>query len=814
MGDLVGLYNETLVVLSIALSVVASSIGLHLIRQVTKAQGARRRVIGTAFLIGILVWLVHFIGIQAFIPPVTATFHLGYVAASTMIAMFGAYIVLADLVHQPYQRLEWFRFLVSGTLFGLSLILMNYLSMAGMFQQFGLRLESMRFFAAILLAVGVVFASMRFALQLRDETSRVSKKWTLWGGLVMGTALSGITWTMASSVTFYAPQNAHAEFAFFTEQSSWQPFTFQIALLIALGFLPSLFDVKRFALQTVRLRENEQYYRSLFDHNPDAVFMLDSEGQFVSVNPVCEQVSGYRVEELMRMKFLRLIMPDDVKRALQNYGQSIKGESQHFEIAIRHKQGHRVDLYVTNVPILVDGRQVGVYGIARDITERKQAEEQINYMAYHDALTGLPNRRLFRDRLTDALARARRKGHLVGVMFIDLDRFKIINDSMGHAFGDLLLKHVAERLTNCVGGHGSVARMGGDEFTILLPDLHGADVAVQIVRDILESIRLPIVLEGQELQVTISIGCAFYPNDGEDVETLMRHADIAMYRAKEQGRNNYELYTPRMNDLVLERLAFENDLRKAIAAEEFVLYYQPQMSTSSGDVVGVEALVRWMHPRRGMVSPAQFIPLAEETGLIIPLGQWVLKTACAQNKAWQEVGFAPVRISVNLSMSQFKQQDLVEMIGKTLTETGLEPRYLELELTESIAMQNADKAFEKLNQLKAMGIGIAIDDFGTGYSSLSYLKKLPIHTLKIDKTFVHNLTIDVHDGAITSSIIAMAHNLKLNVIAEGVETDEQLDFLRMQNCDQIQGYLLSPPLPKEEFEQQVLYRTLRDRNEE
>jgi diguanylate cyclase (GGDEF)-like protein len=435
--------------------------------------------------------------------------------------------------------------------------------------------------------------------------------------------------------------------------------------------------------------------------------------------------------------------------------------------------------------------------------ERERAEATVEHQAHYDLLTNLPNRTTFHDRLTVALAQAGRNRKMLAVLFVDLDRFKTIVDTLGHTMGDQLLRSVAERLGEHLEAGDTLARLGGDEFVILLPHINRTDRAVRVAQRILEAIKPPFHFGNQELHVTMSIGITLYPYDGEDVDTLLKNADTALYRAKEQGRNNYQLYTPAMNARAFERLALENSLRKALERNEFSLYYQPQIDMRSGVIVGVEALLRWQHPDLGIVYPSEFISIAEETGLIMKLGEWVTHTACAQNQAWQKAGLPAMTMAVNLSSRQFQQQDLVENVAKTLKETGLAPRWLEMEITEGIAMQNADYTNVLLRGLKEMGIRVALDDFGPGYSSLSYLKKFPIDTLKIDQSFVRDLNTDPNDAAIANAVIVLAHSLKLKVVAEGVETVEQETFLRGHQCDAYQGFLFSAPLPADSFEMLV-----------
>ena len=433
-------------------------------------------------------------------------------------------------------------------------------------------------------------------------------------------------------------------------------------------------------------------------------------------------------------------------------------------------------------------------GHIRDISERKKAEERLTYLAHYDALTGLPNRNLFQEQLSLASGRAKRSGQMLALMFLDLDRFKEINDTLGHAAGDLLLKAIARLLKGSLRGIDSIARLGGDEFTIIVEDITDVDQVITIAEKVKAAFSDAIVIDGRELFVTASIGISM-DTGGLDVDALLQTAGIAMHLAKEEGRNTYEFYASEMNAGRVGRLDMEILLRRAVARQEFVLHYQPIMAVGEDRIVGVEALIRWNSPELGFVSPAQFIPLAEETGLIVPIGEWVLSTACLQAKAWQNQGIRPLTMSVNLSPRQFRQKNLVEMIAGVLEKTGLDASLLDLEITEGMIMHRADQAVAVLERLHKLGVRLSVDDFGTGYSSLSYLKRFPVQTLKIDRSFVNGLTADGDDGSIVTAIVAMAKSLKLEVIAEGVETPEQLAFLARLHCDKYQGYLFSRPIP-------------------
>ncbi|WP_165912716.1 sensor domain-containing protein [Effusibacillus lacus] len=563
------------------------------------------------------------------------------------------------------------------------------------------------------------------------------------------------------------------------------------------GIVRDITDKKRAKLQ---LEESEQRYKSIVENNSDAIYSVDLYGKLLTVNPAAEKLTGYHAKELCNRNMIELVVPEDVEKAITHFNKAKAGDPQDYEVSVIHNEGQILQIHVKNVPIVVNNRIVGVYGIARDVTARNKAIETINHMAYHDILTDLPNRRFFQEQLRVGLQHAKAQGEKLAVVFLDLDRFKVINDTYGHGAGDRLLQIIADRLQDCRGDNEVVARMGGDEFTLLIPGIKEAEDALGTVQRVFRALKEPIFINGLEVHITTSIGIAVYPNDGEDAETLMKHADSAMYRAKEQGKNNYQFFAPVLSSDWVQWLTLENDLRKALERKEFKIYYQPQISIRTGRVIGLEALIRWHHPEKGLISPAQFIPLAEETGLIVPIGEWVLWEACRQNREWQDAGYAKMRIAVNTSARQFQQGNLAQTVQNVLRETGLDPRWLELELTESAAMHQAENVIDILQQIKKLGVSISIDDFGTGYSSLNYLKRFPVDFLKIDQTFVHDINQDSDDAVIVNAMIAVAHSLNLKVVAEGVETQEQLDFLKQRRCDVVQGYFFSKPVPGEEIE--------------
>jgi diguanylate cyclase (GGDEF)-like protein/PAS domain S-box-containing protein len=559
------------------------------------------------------------------------------------------------------------------------------------------------------------------------------------------------------------------------------------------------------------LREREQQLsisnhhlklaQKVFDTTAEGILVTDDRNRIESVNPAFTRITGYEAAEVLGAKpsILKSGQHDphfyrEMWAALELSG-AWQGE-----IWNRRKNGEVFPEWLSISTVRdPEGRITNYVAIFTDITARKEAEDRVRHLAYHDALTGLPNRSLFLEHLDHALHHAHRQGSRVALMFLDLDRFKLINDTLGHAMGDKLLVETARRLSGCVREGDTVSRLGGDEFTVILEDLRSATDAAAIARKIIDTLSQPMVLDGHELFSTPSIGISLYPNDSTQAETLLKQADAAMYRAKERGRHNYQFYTPDMNARAFERLALENKLRRALEREELVLHYQPRVDILSRKVTGMEALVRWNHPDFGLIPPADFIPIAEESGLIVPIGEWVLHTACAQNKRWQEQGFPKLCMAVNISARQFKHAKLVESVRRALDETGLDPACLELEITESIAMEHADESVKKLRELKTMGVRLSMDDFGTGHSSLSYLKQFPIDSLKIDKSFIQDTSQGSKDAAIAVAISAMAEQLHLKVITEGVETQEQLSFLVGNQSGEVQGFYFSHPLPAEEF---------------
>jgi diguanylate cyclase (GGDEF)-like protein/PAS domain S-box-containing protein len=552
---------------------------------------------------------------------------------------------------------------------------------------------------------------------------------------------------------------------------------------------------------SARKRAEEQMRKlsSAVEQTADAVMITDVRGAIEYVNPAFERMTGYRAAELLgRTPQLLAAGASGEARDDEHWRRAQGGEPVSEVVTNRRRDGTQYYEERTITPIKdADGCVTHLVATGRDITARMEAEKRLAHLAHHDLLTDLPNRVLFLDRLKQALARARWHDRQVAVLFLDVDRFKNINDSLGHEAGDALLCQFAERLLGCLRDGDTLARFGGDEFVILLDDLAGSAEVGALAARMLESLDLPFEVNGNRLHVTGSIGISLFPHDGEDSSALLKNADVAMYRAKDAGRNHYAFYSAEMTARVFERLNMENSLRQALARHELVLHYQPQVDARSGRVVGVEALLRWRHPALGLVLPDRFVPLLEETGLILPVGQWVLRTACAQLAAWRRAGLAPARVSINLSSRQFEAPGLAEQIRTILADHGLPPDSLEVEITESMLMPHSGVGRQAFETLAALGVRLAVDDFGTGYSSLSYLRRASIDALKVDRSFVLDLPADPDDAAVTQAIVSLGHSLRLELIAEGVETPGQRAFLQSLGCHLMQGNLFSPPLPAE-----------------
>jgi len=559
------------------------------------------------------------------------------------------------------------------------------------------------------------------------------------------------------------------------------------------AFIRDISDAKR-AQQELESREKR--FRTIVEKSWSGVMLLNDElnMQFAGAS---SHILGYDDESLLGKSFVTYVHPHDFAGAHSSLRQLVQQEVAvvHHEMRFRHRSGNWIWLEIFAQNMIDDPSVSAIVLNYRDISQRKEAERQLEYQAYYDSLTGLPNRLLFRDRVVNALPAARRNRLGLAIMYLDLDHFKLVNDALGHSIGDLLLADVAWRLKACLRASDTVSRIGGDEFAVLINELTATDAVAGIARKVLDSLAAPFSIGGHELFITASIGVSFYPADGDEVETLLKCADAAMYRAKELGRNRAQIFTQSMNERYTRRLTLEQNLHHAIERQELEVFYQPVYDRAKRRITSVEALVRWNDPVRGLVEPSEFISLAEETGMIVPIGEFVLRRTCKQLREWHEAGLSWMHAAVNISAVQLQQHGFVDMVLKTIEESGLTPNMIELEVTETVAIQNIDVSMKVLRVLKERGVGIAIDDFGTGQSSLVYLKQFPIDTIKIDKEFLRDLATDDTAAAIVSSVINLAHTMRLSVVAEGVETEEQYSLLRYYACDRMQGYLFSRPMP-------------------
>jgi diguanylate cyclase (GGDEF)-like protein/PAS domain S-box-containing protein len=564
-----------------------------------------------------------------------------------------------------------------------------------------------------------------------------------------------------------------------------------------------------------QLENSEKMYRYLVDSSPDIIYTLNHEGKFTFINDRAYQLLGYKREELIGQHYSILVHDEDLERARYVFNERRVDEraSRNVELRLKCHAGANQERTFNNTLMTISLNAIGMhvpdqevkrlefygtYGVARDITDRKRAEEVISYQAYHDILTDLPNRILFKDRLGLAVIQAKRKQTELAVMFIDLDRFKLVNDTLGHVKGDELLQQAAGRLKECLRKGDTLARQGGDEFTIVLPELRDRDDARMVADKFLEVLQAPFDLDGHAVHISASIGIAVYPEHGESIDELLRHADIAMYQIKGQGKNGHAFYDPSMQDVSHQKIALEQSLRRALENNELEMYYQPQIDAISGRIVGAEALMRWNHPTRGIVSPGEFLPFAEENGLMLPISDWMIGALCRDMLQWKNIG-SQVRLSLNLSPQYLDRGDFYEKMRNALLRYGIAPSQIEVEITENICIRNPQHAIEQLNKLGQLGVSVAIDDFGTGYSSLAYLHRFPVHTIKIDQSFVKEIHDEHGHYPVVLAIISIARGLGLNLIAEGVETDSQARYLRANGCLTMQGYLYHRPMPLGRF---------------
>ena len=789
-------YHLPLVILSIMVAIFSSFVALDISSRLKASQESSRTrwILSGAFVLGLGIWSMHFIAMLAFHLSIEVTYSVAMVILSIIPALVSCGIAFYIISKPSIHMIQ----LILGAFFiGAGIISMHYQGMEAM--QMGADIEYDPFLWS--LSALVAFATSLVALYLMFSLQDVSRfQWKkILSSILMGIAISGMHYTGMSAAMFQ-PLHHSVNTGGSSVDSTFLAYGIGIGMLLILVLAISSVRIdRRLKAQSV---ESERKFQSVIESANDAIIVTDKEGTILQWNQGAQLIFGYDQEKVIGSN-IAIIVPERFRESHQ------KGMERYHTTKVPRVIGKTIELsgcrkdgseFPLEMSLGTWESDKGIFfsSIIRDITERKITEEKISSLVYLDPLTRLPNRRLFSDHLTSALNQAIENNQVFSILNIDLDHFKLINDTFGHLIGDQLLIEVAERLQRCVSKAATISRFGGDEFILLLPNTDYS-IAAMYAKNILQDLNEPFYFNDEEMFITPSIGISMFPADGEDQETLLKNADIAMYRVKEEGKNNFQFFTQEMNSKVSRKSKLAIGLRKGLEHDEFSIQYQPQIDLKTGELIGVEALIRWTHPTLGNISPAEFIPIAEETGIIVQIGEFVLRTACQQNKDWQDAGLPLFRVAINISARQFSQGNICKTVSKALNETGLDPQYLELELTESI-IQGSKSAISTMQELKSMGIHLSIDDFGTGYSSLSYLKLFPVDTLKIDQYFTRNINVDVKDAALVDTIIKMAHNLELNVIAEGVETEEQLEFLKLKQCNEAQGYYFNRPLPPEEIE--------------
>ncbi|MFC3801299.1 EAL domain-containing protein [Cohnella sp. GCM10012308] len=805
-----GSYDLLLVLLSYLIAVLASYTTLDLAGRIsTASSGYKTLWIGfSAAIMGMGIWSMHFVGMLALRLPMAVKYDSLLVVVSAAAAIAGCFVALF-LAAKP--QLGYRRLLAAGVSLAAGICAMHYIGMDAMKMPIVYSPTIVTLSVVIALLASVAALWLAFVYHRQQKRYAIRKK--LASGLIMGAAVAGMHYTGMSAAAFEMDHaSMHGSMGMFSNQRM-MAYGVVVGTLLTLGLsLAGIVIAKRFAAKQRRIEESQNWYKAIYDSMTDGIITLSLDRKITGLNPSAERIVGVQQATLIGMpleELLRVAVSERSEELEHILVLAKDGKRQQYESTIVNAKGEELSLRVSIATVRSGDGAVGMYMKLRDVTEDKSKEEHIRKMAYEDDLTGLPNRRKWQERLAATASELGTNRSCFAVMVLDIDRFKLINDSLGHQYGDQFLKDVSERILQALEGSGAeLARLGGDEFAILVMDTCSREALSEMAEEIVHQIQRPYPLHHQDYYVTASIGIAVCPEHGEQPDQLLRHADLAMYEIKKQGKNGFRFYQPELNDKLTEKLELERDFRQALPRNELELFYQPQVRSSDGVMIGVEALVRWNHPQKGMISPGVFIPLAEEIALVGPLGDWVLREACRQMREWHLAGGPLVPVSVNLSSQQFYQSNLDEHIANILSESGLDPQYLDLEITESM-MMDVEVSTAILNRLSALGVRISLDDFGTGYSSLSYLKHFPIHKLKIDRSFIRDITVSESDRAIVATIISMAEHLKLDIIAEGIETKEQLDILRAQSCREIQGYYFSKPIPAREIERSF-FEPLRD----
>ena len=796
-----GSYNIGLVILSFLIVALASYSALDLVGRITHSKKKAKKywLIGGAVTMGLGIWSMHFVGMLALQVHATISYDYHKVLISIGIAIFASWVSLFFVSRETMSRNQLF---IGGASLSTAIVSMHYTGMSAMRMSASIQYDPFLVFLSVIIACVASVLALKIGFRYKNRNAnRLFEKMV--SANILGMAVAGTHYTGMAAATYHSDDMVHIA-------SSALPIG---TLLLALGigiailFIQILvifflgFD-KKLTLQNKELLLTQQKFDSLITYNPDIIFRINKDGKLETINPAISRVLGYTPEDIRKLS-LESLVSEEVWKECKNYCiDTLRGALRSFEIEASHKNNSKVALNILTIPVYVDNEIKGINAIAKDITEQKLALAKVNYLAYYDELTGLPNRRAFKEKANSLLQN--HGDEMAALLLMDIDRFKTINDTLGHGQGDLFIKEIAKRFTECLEPGEILARVGVDEFTVFLPKITGLEQAEITAQKLLHSLEEPIKINTHDIYTTTCIGISSFPQDGLNIEELLKRADLAMFLGKGTGDSSYKFYKESMESR-LDKIQIEEEMRTGIQKDdEFILYFQPKIDTRTAEISGAEALVRWNHPRLGFVSPAEFIPLAEETGLIIQLGEKILDLACAQLHAWHKDGFDSIQIAVNISTRQFMQDNFIEKLKRMLDKWSIDGKNLELEITESTAMNNVNRAIFTFERLRELGVKIAIDDFGTGYSSFAYLKDYPINTLKIDQSFIRNLATGGPDEAIVASIIGLAKNMQLNIVAEGVENQMQFDFLKELDCNQVQGYMFSKPLPAHELEERFL----------
>ncbi|WP_409252836.1 EAL domain-containing protein [Bacillus sp. SCS-153A] len=797
-------YSLSEYLLSIGIATIAGLFGITLIRKMNPVENGKLKVHIASLVFGAAIYFSYLYGNMSGIQA-NVDFFVG-----VGFLIFNTWAVNTTINTICLREISFTKLIFSSIIFASCISLVNMIDIWSEMVEHDLKMNLLLFISANILLAGNVLATIRFIRQLRS-VEKVHFSWILFGSFAIGMAFASIRFTLFSSITLFSTIDLFSNkdipiFEWVYLNNTLLPLMINIFALVFLELVPGLFSEIHSKEQKELIIENQRRYETLFDNQAVAIFTLDPKGRILKLNNAVQQLTGDSIDQFKKGSlFAELIHESKEEEFVSYINEAFNGSSQMFETKISAGNGDYKDVQITLIPMFVKERLANINILAKDITEVIQTREQIQHLAYHDSLTGLPNRFYFVKELTRRIETSKRPA---AVCFLDLDRFKVINDILGHQTGDHLLLQLSERFTSFVKEDIEVARMGGDEFTFLFPEIASMEELETKIEELLALIQTPFQIENQELYVTGSMGIALYPEDSDTVEDLMKYADVAMYRSKEKGKNTYQFYHQQNDEESKKVLLLEKDIRKAMKEKEFEIVYQPQMKMSTGKIFGVEALLRWNHPAEGTILPSEFIPLAEENGLIHELGEWILRESCRQINESKNEGYGGLQLSVNISLKQLYHQNFISIVKRVIEEEEFPPHLLDLEITESMAMKDIEYAKLIFNQLRALGVSISIDDFGTGYSSLNHIKNFPIDRVKIDGAFIRDVPSSAEAAIIIKTIVAMTKNLNLLSIAEHVETQEQYEFLQEIHCDEMQGYYCSPPVNAEE-----LSELLQDHNE-